>query len=188
MVGWRVRIFTRPSSRPPSLRDMNETVGHCECGKALELDRAIGSGLEREILCACSRRHAVELGAAGWTAVAQLTPERSVPIAGFSNALRAAADAERYWFSFPLRGDVALPVHILFSPSARKAEVKAADLKVYHVEGVSLATDARRRWIGWWQASRRVPRSRGPSPLVPRRVGRLPVAIQARRPTPVFPR
>ncbi len=87
------------------------------------------------------------------------------------------ADVERYWFLFPLRGDVALPVHIIFSPSAKKAEVKAADLKVQHLDGVRHATDARRRWIRWWQSTRRPHRSRGPSPIVPRRVGRLPVSL-----------
>ncbi len=107
-----------------------------------------------------------------------------MPIAGFSRGLRAAADAERFWFSFPLRGDVALPVHILFSRAAQTAEVKAADLKVHHCEGVDLATDARRRWIGWWQSTRRPHRSRGPSPLVPRRVGRLPVSLIQMRPAP----
>ena len=111
----------------------------------------------------------------------------SVPVAGFSRELRAAADAERFWFSFPLRGDVALPVHVLFSRAARTAEVKAADLKVHRFEDVDRATDARRQWIGWWQSTHRPHRSRGPSPVVPRRVGRLPVSLvpdgpPARRP------
>ena len=52
----------------------------------------------------------------------------SVPLSGFSAELRQAADAERFWFSYPLRGDVALPVHVVFSRSAARAEVKAADL------------------------------------------------------------
>lgn len=160
---------------------MRDLVGLCDCGKALEFGGA-GSGANRELRCDCGRLHDVALEASGWTAVAQLTPERSVPVAGFSRELRAAADAERFWFTFPLRGDVALPVHVLFSRAERTAEVKAADLKVRHFEDVDLATDARRQWIGWWQSTRRPHRSRGPSPVVPRRVGRLPVSLAHRRP------
>ncbi len=163
---------------------MRNLVGLCDCGNALELGGAAGSGANREVRCACGRLHDVELQAVGWSSVAQLTPERSVPIAGFSRELRAAADAERFWFSFPLRGDVALPVHILFSRGARTAEVKAADLKVHHFESVDRATDARRQWIGWWQSTHRPHRSRGPSPVVPRRVGRLPVLLVQRRSAP----
>lgn len=158
----------------------NHPLGYCECGRTIEFKHAVGSGAQREVPCECRRRHDVELGATGWTVVAELTPERSVPISGFSNELRHAPDAERFWFQFALRGTVALPVHIIFSPSAKVAEVKSADLKVFHVEGVRSPTDARRRWIAWWQA-RRPSRSRGPSPLVPSRVGRLPVALPGRR-------
>jgi hypothetical protein len=136
----------------------------------------------------CGRLHDAELVTGGWSAVAQLTPEGSVPVAGFSRELRAAPDAERFWFSFPLRGDVALPVHILFSRAARTAEVKAADLKVHCIDGVDRATDARRQWIAWWQSTHRPHRSRGPSPLVPRRVGRLPVILRERRPAPASSR
>jgi len=160
---------------------MQQIAGHCECGRRLEWKTTVGTGHYRESACACGRRHDVELGASGWATVAQLTPERSVPLAGFSTELRAAPDAERFWFSHPLRGDVALPVHILFSPSARKAEVKAADLKVFHLDDVSHPTTARRRWIGWWQHRRRGERGGGLSPLVPPRVGRLPVAWIGRR-------
>ena len=163
---------------------MGNIVGLCDCGKALEFDSPSGSGAHREVRCSCGRRHDVELTSAGWSSVAQLTPERSVPIGGFSREMRAAADAERFWFSFPLRGDVALPVHILFSPGSHTAEVKAADLKAHHLDDVVLPTDARRRWIVWWQSTHQPHRSRGPSPLVPRRVGRLPVSLLARRATP----
>ncbi len=167
---------------------MQDIVGLCDCGKALEFDRPSGSGAHRELRCACGRRHDVELKATGWSSVAQLTPERSVPIAGFSRELRHAADAERFWFSFPLRGDVALPVHILFSPASHTAEIKAADLKAHHFEGVALPTDARRQWIRWWQSTQRPHRSRGPSPLVPRRVGRWPVSLLQKRSAPASAR
>ena len=163
---------------------MRQIVGLCGCGADLEFQESAGSGAHREIECTCGRRHDVELKSVGWSSVAQLTPERSVPISGFSRELRHAADAERFWFSYPLRGDVALPVHILFSPATKMAEVKAADLKVYHLEGVGLPTDARRQWIGWWQSTHRPHRSRGPSPMVPQRVGRLPAALTEKRPAP----
>ena len=156
-------------------------LGFCECGRPIEFKHARGSGAHREVACACSRRHDVELNDRGWSVVAELTPERSVPLSGFARDLRDAEDAERFWFPFALRGAVALPVHILFSRSAKRAQVKAADLKVFEVEGVSLPTDARRRWIGWWQARRPVSRSRGPSLVVPSRIGRLPTALLQRR-------
>ena len=154
-------------------------VGHCECGRPVEFRRPAGSGTHREVTCEqCGRRHDVEYGAAGWIAVAQLTPERSLPLSGFSIPLRQAADAERFRFTFPLHGDAELPVHILFSRSEGRAEVKAADLKVFEVQGVRLPTQARRRWIGWW-------RERSPAAGTffppPRRVGRLPVPRSPRR-------
>lgn len=161
---------------------MQNFVGLCDCGRPLPFHEPAGSGAHREVRCECGRRHDVELRAAGWSSVAQLTPERSVPVSGFSRELRHAADVERFWFSFPLRGDVALPVHILFSAATHTAEVKAADLKVHHFDGVDRPTDARREWIGWWQSAHRPHRSRGPSPLVPRRVGRLPVELLEKRP------
>ena len=166
---------------------MSNAVGFCDCGSALDFGMTAGSEANREVRCACGRLHDAELLAAGWSAVAQLTPEGSVPIAGFSRDLRAAPDAQRFWFSFALRGEVALPVHIFFSRAGRTAEVKAADLKVHRFDGVDRATDARRQWIGWWQSTHRPHRSRGPSPLVPRRVGRLPVVLE-RRPSPASSR
>jgi hypothetical protein len=168
------------------MQHVNPTLGHCACGRPVEFRLAVGSGAHREIPCACRRVHDVALGASGWTSVAELTPELSVPLSGFSPELRHAADAERFWFPFALRGAVALPVHILLSRAAKTAEIKAADLKVFRVEGVRLPTDARRRWIAWWQEERPASRSRGPSPVVPSRVGRWPAAMPVRRPSP-FP-
>jgi hypothetical protein len=161
---------------------LRHPLGFCDCGQAIEFRHAAGSGSHREISCACGRRHDVELGVGGWTVVAQVTPERSLPLSGFSTALRHSPDAERFWFLFSLRGDVAMPAHILFSPSARKAEIKAGDLKVFAVDGVRLPTEARRRWITWWQARRPASRNRGLSFQAPCRVGRLPAALVQRRP------
>lgn len=99
-----------------------------------------------------------------------LQREKSVPVTGFSRELRLADDVERYRFSFALRGDVQMPVHIVFSRFERAAEVKAADLKVYRVNGVSSACEARERWVAWWRVGHR-PASFN----VPRRTGRLPI-------------
>jgi hypothetical protein len=160
-------------------------LGHCECGRTVEFQKPAGSGTHREITCDCGRRHDVEYGSTGWVAVAQLTPERSLPLSGFSIPLRQTADAERFRFTFPLHGDAELPVHILFSRSEGRAEVKAADLKVFAVQGVRLPTDARRRWISWWRERRP---SMGAFFPPPRRVGRLPTPRRPRRPNAALPR
>lgn len=168
------------------MQHLHGPVGHCECGRAVEFRPAAGSGAHREVSCACGRIHDLELGSRGWAAVAQLNPERSVPLSGFSAELRHAPDAERWWFPYELHGEVALPVHVLLSRSARRAEVKAADLKVHAVEDVRLPTEARRRWIAWWRSGRREGhdgRAGRREFVPPRRVGHLPVArlVRARR-------
>ncbi len=157
------------------MQHLHGPVGHCECGRPIEFRGALGSGAHREVACACGRIHELELTGSGWRAVAELHPEGSVPLSGFSPALRHAPDAERYWFSFPLHGEVALPVHVLLSRSAGRAEVKAADLKALSLDGVSLPTEARRRWISWWRG-RTEGRDGGRDFVAPRRVGRLPVS------------
>lgn len=83
-----------------------------------------------------------------------LQPERSVPISGFSRELRLSTGVQRFWFSFALRGDVPMPVHLVFSPVERTAEIKAADLKVFRVEGVDSPCVAREQWLAWWKTSR----------------------------------
>ncbi len=165
------------------MNDAIDAAIRCECGESLVLPEKGVAGDHRELRCRCGRRHDCELREAGWRAVAQLEPERSVPLSGFSKELREAPDAERFRFSFPLRG-VPLPVHILFSPSAKYAEVKSADLKVYRLNGVESPAHARRLWVGWWVRTHQAPRSRGASPLVPTRVGRLPVPIKRPRLAP----
>jgi hypothetical protein len=166
------------------MNDTIDTAARCECGETLAFPETHVAGDPREVSCRCGRRHDCELRAEGWKAVAQLEPERSVPLSGFSNDLRQAFDAERFRFSFALRGGVPLPVHILFSPSRKAAEVKAADLKAYRLEGVESPAHARRLWIAWWQRSRHARRSRGASPLVPARVGRLPEPAKRARVAP----
>ncbi len=164
------------------MQHLHGPVGHCECGRSIEFRQAKGAGAHREVACACGRVHDLEFGARGWTAVAQLDPEGSVPLSGFSTELRQAPDVERYWFSYPLRGEAVLPVHVVFSRSAGRAEVKTADLKVHAMEHVAFPTEARRRWIAWWRSLQREHREHGHRFVAPRRVGRLPVARLVRRP------
>lgn len=121
----------------------------------------------------CGRRHDLLRADQGWRAVAQLTPERSVPLSGFSRELRSAPDVERFWFRYPVQGEVALPVHVVLSRSAARAEVKTGAQKVFEIDHEVSATEARRLWVKWWQKERA--EMRGPRQLmVPSRVGRLP--------------
>ena len=103
---------------------------------------------------------------------AELVPERSVPVSGFSRELRGAGDVERFRFSFALRGETSMPVHIVFSPALRAAEVKTGDMKALRFADVASAEEARERWIAWWKTG-------GGKPLFvgPRRTGRYPVAL-----------
>jgi hypothetical protein len=105
----------------------------------------------------------------------ELVLEGSVPVSGFSRELRGAADVERYRFSFALRGEAAMPVHIVFSAALGAAEVKAGDMKALRFAEVRSAEEARERWIAWWTAGG------GRPPFVgPRRTGRYPIARLAR--------
>ena len=99
-----------------------------------------------------------------------LEPERSVPVSGFSRELRGAEDVERWRFDFALAGAALSPVHVVFSPSLRTAEVKAGDVKAYHVADVDSVEEARRRWVDWWHAGRHRLRFQPP-----RRTGNFPV-------------
>jgi hypothetical protein len=105
------------------------------------------------VRCACGQIAAYARSASGWTLQSLLMPEGSVPVAGFSHALREEPDVERFWFLHPI-GGARLPVHIVFSPSLKIAEVKAADLKVLHLENVSSVAAARRNWVERRELSR----------------------------------
>jgi hypothetical protein len=104
---------------------------------------------------------------------ASLVAERSVPISGFSVELRQSGDVQRYRFFFALRGDVATPVHVVFSPSLRRAEVKAGDLKALPIADVDSPCDAQRRWTAWWRGGRSAPRF-----TAPRRTGNAPIVAR----------
>jgi hypothetical protein len=155
----------------------------CECGRAIEPGGGGSAAEHREVACGCGRRSDCVLEDSGWRLAASLTPEKSVPVAGFSRELKEEAGIERYWFLHPLRGEVALPVHVVFSPASHRAEVKAADLKACRFEAVGSATEARRLWIARWHKAWDPGRSRRPPVLPPRRSGRLPaLARPSRRP------
>lgn len=121
---------------------------NCPCGRSLEIEAGRSAGQRREIACSCGRRLDVVWSPDGWTLGGFLTPERSVPLSGFSVELRGRPDTERYWFEH--RGGLAdkrVIVHVVLSPSAKEAQVKALGMKALHLFDVSSPVDARRRWI-----------------------------------------
>ncbi|HKD11085.1 MAG TPA: hypothetical protein VKE50_03380 [Thermoanaerobaculia bacterium] len=124
----------------------------CACGRRLTSPGGSRGGVDREVRCACGRLAAYARSGSGWILQALLTPERSVPVGGFSRALRQEPDVERYWFLHPI-GHACLPVHVVFSPSLKIAEVKVADLKMLHLEDVSSVAEARRIWVARRESS-----------------------------------
>lgn len=152
---------------------MNDSprVSRCECGR--EVPSPPPDAAEHfEHACACGRRLDLTRLAHGWACIAQLNPERSVPLSGFSVELRRAADAERFWFRHSVRGEVPLPVHVLVSRSAGRAEVKSGAQKVFVIDRAVTPTEARRLWVEWWQ--RRPGTERPARVCVPSRLGRWP--------------
>ena len=117
----------------------------CACGKELSLPEATAAR-HQEIACSCGRRTLYGLGWSGWTARAVLTPEGSVPVGGFSKGLRLEPDVQRFRFLHRF-GGASLPVHIVFSPSLRIAEIKAADRKIVRLEEVGSVSEACRIWL-----------------------------------------
>lgn len=99
----------------------------------------------------------------------RLEREGSVPLSGFSRELRSAPDAERFRFGFALSGEALSPVHVVFSPSQRTAEVKTGDLKVFRVSEVGSVEEAQERWVAWWRQG-----SRKAHFVAPQRAGRHP--------------
>src|SRR5215813_5434686 len=147
--------FTSSSYAAHSVACMkDQTLGlRCECGREIT-PAAAAPGEHEEYACACGRRHDLLRTQHGWGSDAQLTPERSVPLSGFSRELRSAPDVERFWFRHPVQGDVPLPVHIVLSRIAARAEVKTGAQKVFVIDHAVSATEARRLWVKWWQKER----------------------------------
>jgi hypothetical protein len=158
---------------------MNDSprVSRCECGREVPTPPP-EAGEHFEHACACGRRLDLARLGHGWACVAQLNPERSVPLSGFSLELRGAGDAERFWFRHSVRGEVPLPVHVLVSRSAARAEVKSGAQKVFVIDRAVTPTEARRLWVAWWQGNRR--RERPPRVCVPSRIGRWPEPVRPR--------
>src|ERR1700730_17828597 len=126
---------------------MNEKKIFCVCGRALVRETPGQSGERIEFQCGCRRLYDFEFRETGWFPVSDaITPEERQPLAGFSTDLRMSEDCRRYYFLHPVAGR-RLPVHILFSPSAHRAEVKTGDMKALEISPVHSVVDARRRWI-----------------------------------------
>ena len=118
----------------------------CPCGRGVAVPQEFAERSAINLVCSCGRRVELRRDGGSWTIAATLTPERSVPISGFSREIRSDPGAERFYFSHVI-GDTEIPVHIVYRPSTRVAEVKAADMKVSTLTEVDSPWDAHRRWV-----------------------------------------
>jgi hypothetical protein len=132
----------------------------CPCGSGVEpATPPTGIGLAIEFACKCGRRLDLQATERGWALVGELTPEGSVPVAGFSRELRSAPDVERYWFEARDALFRRTHVHIVYSPSLHLAEVKHSDAKPLRLTEVASPTAARRAWQAAFNRRRRPSRS-----------------------------
>jgi hypothetical protein len=126
---------------------MNEKSNLCVCGRPLAREAPGQPGERDEFQCACGRLYDFEFRKTGWVPVSgAITPEARQPLTGFSLDLKTSEDCRRYYF-FHSIARRRLPVHILFSPSAKQAEVKTGDMKALKIAPVQSVVEARRRWI-----------------------------------------
>jgi hypothetical protein len=126
---------------------MKEESAICLCGKPLAREASGRPGERHECRCPCGRIYDLEFHESGWTLASDaITPEARQPLAGFSSELRMIDDCQRYYFFHTISGR-RLPVHILFSPSAKQAEVKMGDMKALRIAPVQSVVEARSRWI-----------------------------------------
>ncbi|MEO8189818.1 MAG: hypothetical protein ABI682_05710 [Acidobacteriota bacterium] len=130
------------------MKETRALLETCPCGRDL-LPPVAPEGSWAEIRCDCGRRLELERSIDRWVLRADLIPEGSVPLDGFSRDLRARPDTERFWFQTLDRIGRRMPVHIVFSPSQRSAEVKQGDVKPLRLVNVATPTEARRRWLAW---------------------------------------
>jgi hypothetical protein len=134
---------------------MNEghlTYSLCVCGKRFEWKASLPAE-QRDLTCACGRVYELELKESGWALGPHpLTPEARQPLAGFSREIRLREDCQRYYFIHSIWPGHRLPIHLLYSPSAREAEVKFGDAKTFKVMAVGSPGEARRRWIEWFDS------------------------------------
>lgn len=131
---------------------MKDTSGHlCICGTPFRLEA--DSAPVGEFTCSCGRMYECDLSGDEAGRISEpITPEPRQPLAGFSRELQQQEDIRRYYFKQPARLGNRLPVHVLFSPSSREAELKTGDIKPLHLSAVSSVFDARRRWINWFES------------------------------------
>jgi hypothetical protein len=135
------------------MNDENGMSLECACGRRLEWEKAGSFAGERDLTCACGRVYELELKESGWVpGLHPLTPEARQPLAGFSREIRLREDCVRYYFIHSIGPGHRLPVHLLYSPSAREAEVKFGDAKTFKVTAVGSPGEARRRWTEWFDS------------------------------------
>jgi hypothetical protein len=125
----------------------------CACGQTLVVANEAAGREETKLLCSCGRRLELRREKGAWTIAASLTPERSVPISGFSREIREDPEAERFFFSHTI-GGAPMPVHIVYLASSRAAEVKAAGMKVTRFSEVDGPLEARSRWVARFESLR----------------------------------
>jgi hypothetical protein len=127
----------------------------CACGEPLAVPDEAAGPEETTMVCSCGRRLELRREKGAWAIAASLTPERSVPISGFSREIREDPEAERFFFSHMI-GGAPMPVHIVYLASSRAAEVKAAGMKVTRFSEVDGPLEARSRWVSRFESLRRV--------------------------------
>ena len=141
------RLYTGPIEFA-AMNDARSSREVCACGRSI-VPPVAPEGPWIELTCGCGRRFELERANDRWAVRAELVPERSVPLAGFSRELRLRADTQRFRFEHSDAAGRRSPVHVVFSPSQRVAEVKRGDVKALRLSDVGSASEARRRWIEW---------------------------------------
>jgi hypothetical protein len=126
----------------------------CACGQTLAVPEEAAGREKTDLLCSCGRTLELRREKEAWAIAATLTPERSVPISGFSREIREDPEAQRFFFSH-LIGSAPMPVHIVYLASSRTAEIKAAGMKVTRLTEVDDPLDARSRWVARFESIRR---------------------------------
>ena len=112
------------------MRSETNTPFLCVCGSEAPLVQSGSGAAISEATCRCGRKYQVDLLGADRVVVSEpITPEPRQPLSGFSRELKANEDSQRFYFSHVVTRGHRLPVHILFSPSARQAEVATGDMK-----------------------------------------------------------
>jgi hypothetical protein len=81
-----------------------------------------------------------------------ITPEPRQPLGGFSHDLREREDCQRFVFSHSVTEFHRAPVHIVFCPASREAEVTTGVMKPMRIPEVGSVVEARRRWIEWFNS------------------------------------